>query len=222
MNDFNRVLDAVARHHGDPALVSKQFVHAKTKRQLVAQKDDRWLSEASKCVFQAGFNWQVIENKWEGFENAFNRFDLHYCSAISEDGIDQLLQNTAIVRHYQKIKSVVNNAYYFSELVGEHGGLGKYFSGWSIENYSDHIVNLQKNASRLGGKTGQVFLRRMGVDTLVFTPDVVSALTKLDVLSGKAPSSKKDWKKVQDLIDLWACEGYGLNQISQFLALSEG
>lgn len=70
-------------------------------------------------------------------------------------------------------------------------------------------------------KTGQVFLRRMGVDTLVFTPDVINALTQLKILQGKAPSSNKTWSLLQTNLDNWHKEtGYSLNKISQLLALS--
>jgi len=67
---------AAARKGGEAALEALLAEHrSKTPAELAAVPDDRWLAQMSKCVFQAGFNWQVIETKWPGFETAFHGFD---------------------------------------------------------------------------------------------------------------------------------------------------
>ena len=43
---------------------------------LAAIPDDRWLSCLAKCVFQAGFNWKVVDSMWPGFETVFDGFDI--------------------------------------------------------------------------------------------------------------------------------------------------
>ena len=79
-----------------------------------------------------------------------------------------------------------------------------------------------KNGARLGGKTAQIFLRRMGVDSFVFSNDVIRALQLAEVLD-KAPSSKKAWLSFQDAINTWRAESKrSLNEISQILAYSIG
>jgi len=30
-----------------------------------------------KCVFRAGFNWALIEDKWDRFEQVFEQFDVY-------------------------------------------------------------------------------------------------------------------------------------------------
>lgn len=61
----------------------------------------------------------------------------------------------------------------------------------------------------------------MGVDTLVFTEDVIKALSREKILAERMPGSKKDLAAVQKAIDVWHEQsGYGLNEISQILALS--
>jgi len=60
----------------------------------------------------------------------------------------------------------------------------------------------------------------MGVDTLVFTPDVLKALGRENVVS-RMPSSGKDFVAVQSAVDAWSDETErGLTQISQILAFS--
>ncbi|WHI52328.1 hypothetical protein P3339_05965 [Microbulbifer sp. MLAF003] len=74
----------------------------------------------------------------------------------------------------------------------------------------------------MGGKTAQVFLRRMGVDTLVFASDTIRALVREGVVD-KSPSSKKDWAALQEAIETWQMQSNrSLNEISQILSLSVG
>ena len=46
-----------------------------TTRSIGATPDHRCLSAMAKALFQAGFVWRVIENKWDGFEAAFEGFE---------------------------------------------------------------------------------------------------------------------------------------------------
>ncbi len=182
--------------------------------------DDRWLSAMTKCVFQAGFNWQLIEDKWGRFEEVFAGFDIARWSMMSDDDIDTLLTTTGIVANGQKIKSIGGNAQFLTTIARDHGSVGNYFAGWTGETYWQNLRALHKDGSRVGGRTGQIFLRRMGVDTLIFSTDVIKALDREGVI-GKIPSSGKDFTTVQTAIDAWRHEsGRPLTQISQILAFS--
>ncbi|MEM7428509.1 MAG: DNA-3-methyladenine glycosylase I, partial [Pseudomonadota bacterium] len=86
--------------------------------------DDRVLSMMAKCVFRAGFNWQVIEKKWPGFEEAFLGFDPGRLHFQPDEFWDDLTSNKAIVRHGAKIKSVRDNAAFVLDLAKEHGSFG--------------------------------------------------------------------------------------------------
>lgn len=60
----------------------------------------------------------------------------------------------------------------------------------------------------------------MGVDTQVFTHDVIRRLTLECVLNNKMPGSKK-WMELQVVLDRWHEEsGYSLNEMSQILLFS--
>jgi hypothetical protein len=62
----------------------------------------------------------------------------------------------------------------------------------------------------------------MGVDTLVFSNDMVQALVREGVVQ-KTPSSKKDWDALQAAIATWQEQSdRSLNEISQILAFSVG
>src|SRR3546814_19652975 len=58
----------------------------KTPDALAAIPDDRWLAEMTRRVFQAGFNWSVVDAKWPGFEVAFDGFDVNRCRSEGRRG----------------------------------------------------------------------------------------------------------------------------------------
>lgn len=222
MRPFREIHSIAAKRKGGPKKLEAQLTLPYSPARIRKTPDGRFLAEMTKCVFQAGFSWSVIESKWAGFEAAFEGFDVARWSLMTPDDLDRLLKEDAIVRNAGKIKSVGENAAYLSGLAKEAGSVGRHFAAWKAAQYCDNLRALQKNGSRLGGRTGQTFLRRMGVDTLVFSPDVLSALKREGVID-KAPSSAKSWAALQRAIDQWTDQSSrSLNEISQILAFSVG
>ena len=68
-----------------------------------ALTDDRILSEFSKRVFQAGFNWSVVEKKWDGFEAAFHGFDIGRNAMMFDDDFDHPAQDTMIKKQVREL-----------------------------------------------------------------------------------------------------------------------
>ncbi|HET9003748.1 MAG TPA: DNA-3-methyladenine glycosylase I [Gemmatimonadaceae bacterium] len=75
---------------------------------------------------QAGLSWSTILKKREGYREAFAEFDPIAVSRFSEADVERLVTNPAIVRHRQKIASVVDNARAFIRVQEEHGS----FDAW--------------------------------------------------------------------------------------------
>lgn len=159
-----------ARRKDGAATLERLLSRPLSPRKIHKILNDRWLSAMTKCIFQAGFNWQIIENKWERFEEVFEGFDVDRWMMMSDDDLDQLLKIDGIVRNVVKIRSVRENATFLKEVGDAHGSVGDYFSSWKPADYCNNLRELQKNGARLGGKTSQIFLQRMGVDAIAFTP----------------------------------------------------
>lgn len=220
MQDFADIFALAAKRHGGTTALERRLLKPSTAAEIRAAPDDRWLSAATKCVFQAGFNWQLIENRWPAFEAAFEGFELNRWAMMNDEDLDRLLKAKGIVANGAKIRSVGDNARFLLRLARAHGGVGAYFAGWEIADYCANLQVLRKDGARLGGRTGQMFLRRMGVDTIVFSPDVLKALAREGVVA-KLPTSAKDFAALQAALDRWHGEsGRPLTQISQILALS--
>lgn len=182
--------------------------------------DDRILSEFTKRVFQAGFNWSVVENKWSGFEAAFHRFDIGRNAMMSDEDLDRHLKNTEIIRHAKKILAVRDNAVFLSDLAQEHGSAAKFFGEWPSDNLVGLWDIMKKRGSRLGGVTGQYALRFMGMDSFILSRAVIAALQRADVIDGAA-TSKTAQRKIQDAFNVWHKEsGESYTRISRILGMS--
>ena len=77
---------------------------------------------------------------------------------------------------------------------------------WPADDQIGLLELLAKRGARLGGRTGQYFLRFIGKDGFVTSPDVVACLREAGVDIAESPTSKKDMRKVQDQLNAWARE----------------
>ncbi|MCP5073011.1 MAG: 3-methyladenine DNA glycosylase [Rhodobacteraceae bacterium] len=210
---------AEARKGGAEALNAILGEHSYT-RDISTLADDRILSEFSKRVFQAGFNWSVVENKWDGFEAAFHGFDIGRNALMSDEDLDAHLKNKGIVRHGKKILSIRDNAVFLSDLAREYGTAAKCIGEWPSSDLISLWEIMKKRGARLGGTTGQYALRFLGKDSFILSRSVVAALNAAGVIDGAA-TSKTARKKVQDAFNSWAEEsGESYTRMSRVLAMS--
>ena len=194
----------------------------KSASELQNTPDDEYLREMTKCVFRSGFVWQVVDNKWPGFERAFKAFVPKAVAHLSDEALEVLAQDASIIRNHQKISATRDNAALVLSIGDKHGSFGNFLADWP----SDDIVGLQlflkKEGSRLGGHTGQYFLRFAGKDTFMFSKDVVRVLIEQGIVD-KEPSSKKALLAAQLAFNEWQAEtGRPLCQLSRIMAASVG
>ena len=224
MQSFEQIFDRAAARKGGAAALEALIAEypPKSHAELVATPDDRWLAEITRSVFQAGFNWRVIDNKWPGFEAAFHGFDTRLNAAMSEDEFDAHLKDASIVRNGQKIASVRHNAQFLVDLAAEHGSAAGFFADWPDSDLVGLLDVMKKRAARCAGETAMRLLRRMGKPAFITTRDVAAALIEAGVLSAP-PKNRKDFQAVQDAFNGWsAATGRDFNAISRTLALSIG
>ena len=222
MSDFAAIQQIAAGRKGGPEALEALLATPLTPAALAAVPDHRWLSAMTKTVFQAGFNWSVIEKKWEGFETAFDGFEPRRWAMMGDDDLDRLLADKRIVRNGAKIRSVRDNAALLVDLAEAHGSAARFFAEWPADDYVGLITFLKKRASRLGGSTAQYFLRWMGVDGFILSRDVVAALIREGVVD-REPSSQRDLQSVQAAFNRWRAEsGRSLTAMSKILACSVG
>lgn len=221
MKSFAEIYDRAAKRKGGEAELQQLIqIDIKTPAQLAATPDDRYLSAMTKAIFMAGFVWKVIENKWDGFEQAFWNFNITRCAYISDDDLDNLVQDTRIVRNGQKIATVQHNAVMIFELAKQHGSFGKMLAEWPDDDFIGLLQLLHKRGSRLGGNSAQYFLRRVGKAGFMLGRDGVAALIDAGAID-KNPNSQSGRLQVQEAYNQWASEtDLNMAQISRVLSMS--
>ena len=194
-----------------------------SQKALARLADDRVLAEMAKRIFSAGFVWSVIEKKWPGFEAAFLGFEPARLLLQPDEFWEGLAGDKRIVRNPQKIMAVRDNARFVADIAREHGSFGKFLAQWPASDQVGLLDLLGKRGARLGGRTGQYFLRFIGKDCFVTSADAVACLRDAGLDISENPTSKKDLKKIQDQFNAWAEEtGLPLTHLSRICAMSIG
>lgn len=222
MISIHTIEDLAAQRHGGHEVLARRLSRPLSAAQIAQPDDTRWLSEMTRMIFQAGFNWRLIDNKWPDFEQAFDGFGLLGCAHLSDDVLEQKMQSGVLVRSWPKLKTIPHNAQVLLELSEQYGSVGSGFAQWQPQDYAHNLQQMQARTQRLGGKSLPVVLRRMGVDALIPAADVVGALQDARIIDGPL-KSRRAWQQVQNALDHWGQEsGYSLTEISQILGLSYG
>jgi DNA-3-methyladenine glycosylase I len=61
-------------------------------------------------VFEAGLSWSIVFGKRDAFRDVFHNFNLAKVAAMTDQDVDRLLQDPAIIRNRAKVKATVGNA----------------------------------------------------------------------------------------------------------------
>ena len=83
---------------------------------------------------QAGLSWATILKRRDGYRKAFANFDPASVARFPDQMVDELMQDSGIIRNRLKISAAINNARRFLELQEEFGSFDHYI--WSFVNHS--------------------------------------------------------------------------------------
>ncbi len=222
MRSFDSLYQQAAQRKGGTAELEALLPEVLSNSELAEISDDRWLAMMTRCIFQAGFRWSVVDKKWPDFETCFSGFHPQRWMFMSDDDFERLVKDKRIIRNATKILAVRDNAKFLCDLAGEHGSAAQFFADWSDEQYADLLILLKKRASRLGGHSGQYFLRFMAKDSFIMSRDVVAALQRENIITTE-PKSQRDLRLVQKVFNDWSAEsGRSMTHISKVLAYTVG
>lgn len=133
----------------------------------VAIHDDRLLFEMLILESaQSGLSWNTILQKREGYIKAFDNFDTKKISKYSSLKIDELINDTGIVRNKLKINATITNAKVFLTIQKEYGSFDTYIwsflegktliNKWKTESEvpssSDESIKMSKDLKKRGFK----------------------------------------------------------------------
>ncbi len=223
MSRFAPILARAAKRKGGAAALEALLPAPPASTALASLPDDRVLAEMTRRVFSAGFVWRVIEQKWAGFEAAFQDFDIARLCFEPDEFWEGLARDARIVRNGQKILAVRGNARFVRDIAAEHGSFGRFLAAWPAEDQIGLLALLGKRGTRLGGNTGQYLLRFLGWDGFVLSADVLACLRDAGLEIASPATSQRDLKAVQAQFNAWAAEtGFARVRLSRICAYSVG
>ena len=209
------------RKGGDAKLES--MLSAPLNSTSIAEIDDsRFLSEFTKKVFQSGFVWRVVRQKWPHFEREFFEFNIDKVLMIPDEMFEKKATNPDIIRNLNKVRTIRENALMIKSVALEHGSFAKFVANWDPANIIGLWDFMKKNGSRLGGNTGPYALRFLGKDTFLISRDVEGYFVARNLIQGSS-RSKRSLTAIQAQFNTWQQEsGRSLQAISQIVSMSVG
>jgi 3-methyladenine DNA glycosylase Tag len=184
--------------------------------------DDRILAEFTKKVFQSGFVWRVVENKWPNFEDTFFNFDINKVLMMPEEMMERKASDPKIIRNFNKVKTIkANGQMIFEEQQNGHS-FAQFLAQWPSNDIIGLWVYLKKNGQRLGGNTGPYALRALGKDTFLLSRDVEAYFRANNIINGGL-QTKSSLLAIQNCFNAWQQESdLSLSQLSRLIAYATG
>ena len=218
MRDYAWLSSYCLNRFGGPAELEARLPQPRSAEALRELGDDRYLSLIALRVFRAGLKHSLVDAKWPAFEEAFFAFDPHKVVLMGAEHLERLMQDSRLIRHLGKLKSVPRNAQFVLDVARERGSFGQLIADWPSSDIVGLWKYLAKHGSQLGGLSAPRLLRMIGKDTFISTDDLVAAL-KAQGIVDKAPTSQKELASVQAAFNQWQAEsGRPLCQLSVMLA----
>ena len=220
---YNSLYDTACLRKGSAKQVEALLDKPRTKRQLKKIPDSVYLAEMSKKVFQSGFVWRVVENKWHNFEELFWDFDIDKLMMMPDDMLERKAQDKKIIRNHKKIWSIRENAFFIDSVRKHYNtSFAEFIADWPIDDITGLWLYLKKNGTRLGGNIGPYALRSLGKDTFLLSRDVEGFLREHKVIE-TGVNTKSALNNTQRFFnDLQQESGRSLMELSRLVSYSYG
>ncbi len=222
MESFKDIYFRAAERKGGKNTLTALLGEHPEHSQIANLTDDRILSAFTKKVFQSGFVWRVVENKWLDFEEHFFNFNIEKMLMMPAEMLERKASDPKIIRNFKKVQTIKANAQMIFEEQQNGHSFAEFIANWPSDNIIGLWAYLKKNGQRLGGNTGPYALRILGKDTFLLSRDVEGYFRAHDLISGGI-QSKTSLNAIQAAFNHWQEEsGLSLSQLSRLIAFATG
>lgn len=222
LESFDALYQRACQRKGGQAALEALLGEPLSKADLARVGDDRILAEFTKKIFQSGFVWRVVEQKWPAFEETFFGFDIDKILLMPDEMLERKAANPAIIRNFNKVKTIRDNALMIDDVRRRHGSFARFLADWPADDVIGLWHYLKRHGARLGGNTGPYALRVIGKDTFLLSKDVEAYFRSRHIITG-AVSAKSSQKAVQDaFIQLQKQSGRSFQALSRIIAFGTG
>ncbi len=126
------------------------------------KNDNGYFEKLTHTVFQTGFSWKVIRNKWPNFQAAFDGFDIDHVASYDERDVERLLADEGIVRNGRKIQGTIDNARILQRLIAQHGSVHDYLRSLDKLSWKERRKTLSQTFKYFGPTGVYFFLWSVG------------------------------------------------------------
>lgn len=219
---FARIYQRACERKGGATALEALLGDSASSEDIAAMPDNLLLGELTKKVFQSGFVWRVVRQKWPGFCEVFFDFDIEKMLLMSDEMLEAKARDERIIRNAGKVFTIRHNAMMIDDIARKHGSFGRFLADWPSSDIIGLWAYLKQHGARLGGNTGPYALRAIGKDSFILSTDVEAYLRATKVFDGGI-TSKRSLNQIQQQFNLWQQQsGRSLAHISQIIALSVG
>tara|TARA_B110000503_G_C7163813_1_gene420941 strand:- start:1585 stop:2298 length:714 start_codon:yes stop_codon:yes gene_type:complete len=221
--DYDMLYSRACERKGGDAAVEAMMPKVASKGSLAKLGSDRYLAEFTRKVFQSGFVWRVVDQKWSNFETVFWGFDVPRLLMMPDDMLERKAQDPAIIRNYSKVKTVRENAAMMAATERREGKIfGQFIADWPADDMIGLWQYLKREGSRLGGNTGPYALRSLGVDTFLLTADIEGFLRHHEIVDAGIGSARAQRAAQMFFNHLRDQSGRSLSELSRIVSFGFG
>ena len=109
---------------------------------VVVHDDNRHFEMLTLEGAQAGLSWETVLNRRENYRKEFHDFDPKTVSVLSDDELNDILQNANIIKNRLKVFSVRKNARVFCDIQQQFRSFDAYI--WAFVNHKTIYNNFEK------------------------------------------------------------------------------
>ena len=222
LESIDKIFQRAADRKGGEAALNSLLGEGEHSALVAELSDDRILAAMTKKIFQSGFVWRVVEQKWPDFERIFFEFDIEKMLMMPDELWETKASDASIIRNFNKVKTIKANAQMiFNEQQNGHS-FAQFIAQWPSNDIIGLWAYLKKNGQRLGGNTGPYSLRALGKDTFLLSRDVEAYFRSHDVITGGL-QTKASLNAIQTSFSQWQQEcDLSLSQLSRLIAFATG
>ncbi len=114
-------------------------------------------------INQAGLSWETILKKEANFRKAFDEYNYFRIAKYDFDKINLLVNDSGIIRHRQKIESIVYNANQLTLIKQTHGSFNEWLNSQDVKSLEDWVKIFKKNFKFVGKEIVNEFLMSIGI-----------------------------------------------------------
>jgi 3-methyladenine DNA glycosylase Tag len=224
VESFEQLVQRAAERKGGAAALEQLLADESVQpNPTLAQLDDsRILSAFTKKVFQSGFVWRVVEQKWADFETVFFQFDIEKILMMPDEMLEKKAQDPRIIRNFNKVKTIKQNALMIFEQRSTNESFAQFIARWPSENIIGLWAWLKQHGARLGGNTGPYALRALGKDTFLLSRDVEHYFRAHQLITGGI-QTKASLTTIQQTFNHWQQQSqWPLAKLSRLVAYASG